>query len=334
MLTSYQVALKNFSLNLDNDPVIGIGTTQPVIGIGTNQKSVSIGSSLECFDIHNFTDRMDIEPHQFSGISTIPSEKIGLAFGKLGIRSDGDIGTVGIGSTFKPFLEDNRSYAHLGHRNMIQWKDSVSKAMLIAILDGNGKRTTSIGSSTLTEKVNTFYNTLKRKNWKPEYVNTLGIYTARSEYSEYYYRNEAIKPWDTWYETHVSKEISQISRSNNVAIVTTTDAHGLDTSYDDWGAVITLNSSSTQSYSINVINNGSGAYTLSGNDRNGSVSGDNDTVNINVGDTITFNVNASGHPFWIKTSAITGTGYAVSGVINNGSQNLSLIHISEPTRPY
>ena len=78
---------------------------------------------------------------------------------------------------------------------------------------------------------------------------------------------------------------------------------------------------SPKSYSINVTNNGSGAYNLSGNDRNGSVSGNNATVNINVGDNITFNVNASGHPFWIKTSAITGIENAVSGVTNNGSQN-------------
>ena len=81
---------------------------------------------------------------------------------------------------------------------------------------------------------------------------------------------------------------------------------------------------SPKSYSINVINNGSGAYNLSGNDRNGSVSGNNATVNINVGDNITFNVNASGHPFWIKTVQETGELNGVTGVNNNGSQNGSV----------
>ena len=78
---------------------------------------------------------------------------------------------------------------------------------------------------------------------------------------------------------------------------------------------------SPRSYSIDVQHSGASYYTLNGNDRNGYVSGNNATVNINVGDNISFNVNASGHPFWIKTSAITGIGNAVSGV------TLSLIHI-------
>ena len=81
---------------------------------------------------------------------------------------------------------------------------------------------------------------------------------------------------------------------------------------------------SPKSYSINVTNIGSGAYNLSGNDRNGSVSGNNATVNINVGDNITFNVNASGHPFWIKTVQETGELNGVTGVNNNGSQNGSV----------
>tara|TARA_B100001989_G_scaffold140396_1_gene99708 strand:+ start:663 stop:2213 length:1551 start_codon:yes stop_codon:yes gene_type:complete len=81
---------------------------------------------------------------------------------------------------------------------------------------------------------------------------------------------------------------------------------------------------SPRSYSIDVQHSGASYYTLNGNDRNGYVSGNNATVNINVGDNISFNVNASGHPFWIKTSAITGIGNAVSDVTNNGSENGSV----------
>ena len=62
-------------------------------------------------------------------------------------------------------------------------------------------------------------------------------------------------------------------------------------------------------YNISVGNSGSGAYTMTGTDRNGSVSGSNPTITIHRGDTVNFNVNASGHPFYIKTSgASTGTG--------------------------
>ena len=42
-------------------------------------------------------------------------------------------------------------------------------------------------------------------------------------------------------------------------------------------------------------------YILSGTDRNGSVSGEDPTVTLNKGDTIIFDVDASRHPFYIKT---------------------------------
>lgn len=70
---------------------------------------------------------------------------------------------------------------------------------------------------------------------------------------------------------------------------------------------------------VAVVNNGSGAYTLSG-----GVTGDNANVAIKVGQTVNFTVNASGHPFNIRDTnggaavsspAATGQG-AVSGVVS------------------
>ena len=55
-------------------------------------------------------------------------------------------------------------------------------------------------------------------------------------------------------------------------------------------------------HNLNVTASGSSAYTLSGTDRNGSVSGSNPTVTAYVGDTIVFSVSASGHPFYIRVS--------------------------------
>jgi len=77
----------------------------------------------------------------------------------------------------------------------------------------------------------------------------------------------------------------------------------------------------TENYSINVNNSGSGSYNLSGNDRNARLFGQNETVTIMKGDTVNFIVNASGHPFWVKTTQTTGTGNAVTtGITNNGTQ--------------
>ena len=75
------------------------------------------------------------------------------------------------------------------------------------------------------------------------------------------------------------------------------------------------------SYSISVTASGSSNYTLSGTDLNGSVSGDDPALTFIVGDAITFSVNASGHPFYIKTQAGTGTDNQASGVTNNGAES-------------
>lgn len=61
-----------------------------------------------------------------------------------------------------------------------------------------------------------------------------------------------------------------------------------------------------------VTNSGASAYVIN--------SSNNPTLNLKRGWTYTFNVNASGHPFWIKTAAVTGTGSTYSaGVTNNGA---------------
>jgi hypothetical protein len=62
-----------------------------------------------------------------------------------------------------------------------------------------------------------------------------------------------------------------------------------------------------------VTNSGASAYTIN--------SSPNPTLTLVKGGTYTFNVNANGHPFWIKTAQVTGTASAYSnGVTNNGAQ--------------
>ena len=65
-------------------------------------------------------------------------------------------------------------------------------------------------------------------------------------------------------------------------------------------------------------------YILSGTDRNGTVSGEDPTVTISKGDTIIFDVDASRHPFYIKTEFSRGSGNQVTtGTISGtpGTQN-------------
>ena len=84
-------------------------------------------------------------------------------------------------------------------------------------------------------------------------------------------------------------------------------------------------------YSLDVTASNSSNYTLSGTDRNGSVSGSDPSLTFSVGDTINFIVSASGHPFYLKTVAGTGTGNTISGVTNNGSENATITWIPSST---
>ncbi len=79
-------------------------------------------------------------------------------------------------------------------------------------------------------------------------------------------------------------------------------------------------SSTTASFSLDVTAPSSSDYNLVGNDRNGSISGNDPDITFNVGDTINFVVDASGHPFYLKTTAGTGTGNTISGVTSNGAE--------------
>ena len=69
-------------------------------------------------------------------------------------------------------------------------------------------------------------------------------------------------------------------------------------------------------------------YTITGTDRNGSVSGTDPTITIKVGDTVNFDMathstNNAGDPLYIKTTTGTGTGNQVTtpAASNQGSEN-------------
>ena len=69
---------------------------------------------------------------------------------------------------------------------------------------------------------------------------------------------------------------------------------------------------------IAVTNAGAGAYVINGSS--------NPSLTLQRGVTYRFQISASGHPFWIKTAAVTGTGSAYStGVTNNGTDNGTVV---------
>ena len=77
-----------------------------------------------------------------------------------------------------------------------------------------------------------------------------------------------------------------------------------------------------KTFPINVTNSGANHYVFNGDDRNTThVDAFDPIIYINSGDTLQFSVNAAGHPFYIKTSATTGTGNQVTTgtITNNGT---------------
>lgn len=74
-----------------------------------------------------------------------------------------------------------------------------------------------------------------------------------------------------------------------------------------------------------VVNNGSSAFTVSGTDKNGSVSGDNPTITCDVGDSLEFQVNASGHPFYIQNIAAPYSSSDVIPAVTNGGAELGTV---------
>ena len=97
---------------------------------------------------------------------------------------------------------------------------------------------------------------------------------------------------------------------------TTTLAPGLTTTTTTEAPTTTTTTLAPTTYT--VTNLGSGAYVINGTN--------NPTINLIRGTTYNFNINAPGHPFWIKSVPGTGTSNPYNiGVTNNGTDNGTIV---------
>ena len=223
MRTSYVLALNNIGFSL-GDPVI---KTEE----GGQETFVSAGSSFYYMDIHKFSDTM--------GIDNVASRGHRNGFGfesqnekvleLMGVFPPLDP-TAGIG-TWANVASASSDTHHVGYKTIQNNLENVTKAMLIAILDNDGKRSTSVGVGTTAAKKSVFFNAISTPN----------------------VRNTSIAPWNGWNNPVGVCTPTSVSRSSNVAIVTTTPAHGLSTSYDDWGISMNLNTGISTSFNTSKI---------------------------------------------------------------------------------
>jgi len=81
-------------------------------------------------------------------------------------------------------------------------------------------------------------------------------------------------------------------------------------------------SGTTTTFEISVTNSGTTYYVMSGTDETTThSSANNPTITVKSGNAVVFDVNASGHPFWIKSNQSTGTDNRLPSFIvdNNGA---------------
>jgi len=134
------------------------------------------------------------------------------------------------------------------------------------------------------------------------------------------------------YRLTTAWDLSTASYFTNLALSGWTEHYGFSWNTDGTQLVVAAGDSadlhimncpaaSAGTYSFNVTASGSSDYTVSGTDREGSVSGGDPNVYVHVGDTIEFAVSASSHPFYIRESA---GGSNVSGVTNQGATNATV----------
>ena len=86
---------------------------------------------------------------------------------------------------------------------------------------------------------------------------------------------------------------------------------------------IPITETTSSTYSITVTAQSSSNYILSGSDQNGDVSGNDPSVSAKVGDTLNFNLNSPGHPFYLIKVSNGGTdsNNLIDGVTNNGASS-------------
>ena len=189
MRTTHLYALNNVTL--------GLGTTEFA---DENQETlVAVGSSYRIMDVHNFADRMNVD-HPLSrnwrdGYQLDTAEQQYMALMEYFPEDISFSNPVGMGSTTP----------NVGTKTIQAAVENVSKAMMIAILDNNGKRSSTVGIGSTFGRKNKFFNCIVKKE----------------------YRGIGTEPWATWNEPVGVCTPTSISRSNNVAIVTTTPAHGM-----------------------------------------------------------------------------------------------------------
>ena len=154
----------------------------------------------------------------------------------------------------------------------------------------------------------------KNSDWKTKFEETftIDVDTFYSKLSNYSTDMSLIYPSSSITVQNIIDDNSVIAQVNTE--VTSTETTSTET---------TSTETTSSTYSITVTAQSSSNYILSGSDQNGDVSGNDPSVSAKVGDTLNFNLNSPGHPFYLIKVSNGGTdsNNLIDGVTNNGASS-------------
>lgn len=116
-----------------------------------------------------------------------------------------------------------------------------------------------------------------------------------------------------------SKSDNDTSSYSSISNQTISNTSGSSASTSNDPIALTELPSGTFVFSVTAPN--SSNFRVSVTDSNETQFGFDPTLKVNAGDDIVFNVNSTGHPFFLKTSSGIGSDNQISDVTNNGSEN-------------
>ena len=122
---------------------------------------------------------------------------------------------------------------------------------------------------------------------------------------------------DISYNLVISNNIDNTTIGSYTVVYSVTNSRNYTTTAER--TVMVIQPSETHIINVTIVNSGGSKYMLHGTHSSGEVDGINETININLGDTLDLSMNSPGHPLWIKTQQTTGVGSGVPDLENNGA---------------
>ena len=270
---------------------------------GSNEQTIDIGQSIKDIEYLFYTDcEQDIKISSVTGLPDGVLTSISNFSDVLGIYGTP---TNNVSGTYNFSITIDNNVEATGNAPFIS--ATVSEVIQGSITVVNTRTTTSTASADTTPPVISITGSASITLTEGDTYTDQGA-TATDDFSR-----------DLTSSIVTTNPVNTSTPGTYTVTYTVTDAANNTNSI---GRIVNVNAAvSAEIYTINVTASNASDYTLSGADRNGNVTGNDPSVTIKVGDTIDFAVDASGHPFYLKTVQGTGTSDLISGVTNNGATN-------------